>query len=161
MGLFGKSFEEKVEDALAEVEGMNLGVAKLGAQINDEVVTLTGVAPSLAVKTQVMMEFNARVETENTINLIRVVEIAEDKPDRTVPMPMAGEPQKTREMEIIPDDDQATERLYEVVAGDTLGALAKRFYGNAGKYMKIFEANRDILDNPDLIKVGQKLRIPE
>jgi len=56
--------------------------------------------------------------------------------------------------------EKATQ-VYEVVAGDTLGAIAKRYYGNAGQYMKIFEANRDILDNPNLIKVGQKLTIPE
>ena len=51
--------------------------------------------------------------------------------------------------------------MYEVVSGDTLGGIAKKYYGNAGAYMKIFEANRDILDNPNLIKVGQKLQIPE
>ena len=48
-----------------------------------------------------------------------------------------------------------------VDAGDTLGAIAQKYYGKASEYMKIFEANRDILDNPDLIKVGQKLKIPE
>ncbi|MFC2174138.1 LysM peptidoglycan-binding domain-containing protein, partial [Acidobacteriota bacterium] len=50
---------------------------------------------------------------------------------------------------------------YVVEKGDTLGHIAKRFYGSANKYMKIFDANKDILDNPDLIKVGQRLRIPE
>ena len=48
-----------------------------------------------------------------------------------------------------------------MVSGDTLGGIAQTFYGKASLYMKIFEANRDILDNPDLIKVGQKLRIPK
>lgn len=52
-------------------------------------------------------------------------------------------------------------RIHEVVAGDTLSKIAKHFYGDAGKYPKIFEANRDQLSNPDLIKVGQKLKIPE
>jgi len=47
------------------------------------------------------------------------------------------------------------------VSGDTLGAISQKYYGKASDYMKIFEANRDILDNPDLIKPGQKLRIPE
>jgi nucleoid-associated protein YgaU len=47
-----------------------------------------------------------------------------------------------------------------VVSGDTLGALAKKYYGKANLYMKIFEANKDQLSNPNLIKVGQKLRIP-
>jgi nucleoid-associated protein YgaU len=45
--------------------------------------------------------------------------------------------------------------------GDTLGAIAQRLYGKASLYPKIFEANRDILANPDLIKVGQKLKIPK
>ena len=50
---------------------------------------------------------------------------------------------------------------HTVVAGDTLGKIAKNCLGNASLYPKIFEANRDILDNPDMIKVGQKLTIPK
>lgn len=49
---------------------------------------------------------------------------------------------------------------YMVVKGDTLGKISKHFYGEAGKYKQIFEANRDILDNPDLIEIGQVLTIP-
>ena len=49
---------------------------------------------------------------------------------------------------------------HTVVSGDTLGKIAKDCLGNASLYTKIFEANRDILDNPDMIKVGQKLTIP-
>jgi LysM repeat protein len=52
-------------------------------------------------------------------------------------------------------------RIYEVVSGDTLSKIAKKFYGEAGKYMKIFEANKDQLKDPDKINVGQKLKIPE
>lgn len=51
--------------------------------------------------------------------------------------------------------------IYEIVSGDTLGKIAKRFYGSASKYMRIFEANRDIIDNPDRIYPGQKIRIPK
>ena len=47
-----------------------------------------------------------------------------------------------------------------MVSGDTLGAIAKKYYGKASLYPKIFEANKDILKNPDVIKPGQKLRIP-
>ncbi len=53
------------------------------------------------------------------------------------------------------------ENVYEVVSGDTLSKVAKQFYGDANKYMKIFDANKDQLTNPDQIKVGQKLRIPD
>jgi nucleoid-associated protein YgaU len=49
---------------------------------------------------------------------------------------------------------------YTVVGGDTLGKIAKHFYGNAGDYMKIFNANTDQLSNPDMIKVGQTLKVP-
>ena len=49
---------------------------------------------------------------------------------------------------------------YTVVSGDTLGKIAKHFYGNAGDYMKIFNANTDQLKNPDAIDVGQVLKVP-
>lgn len=54
----------------------------------------------------------------------------------------------------------AGEQTYTVQSGDTLSAIAKQFYGHANKYNVIFEANRDILDNPDKIKPGQILKIP-
>lgn len=50
---------------------------------------------------------------------------------------------------------------YTVESGDTLGAIAKRFLGNANDYMEIFNANRDQLSDPDKIKPGQVLKIPQ
>jgi nucleoid-associated protein YgaU len=47
-----------------------------------------------------------------------------------------------------------------VASGDTLSKLAARYYGNGRDYMRIFEANRDVLTDPDRIRVGQRLRIP-
>lgn len=52
-------------------------------------------------------------------------------------------------------------RTYTVVRGDTLSRIAKQFYGDANQWRRIFEANRDIIKNPDLIKPGQVLAIPE
>ena len=52
-------------------------------------------------------------------------------------------------------------KVYEVVGGDSLSKIAKKFYGDASKYMKIFEANKDQLKDPNKIAVGQKLRIPD
>ncbi|MCB9208104.1 MAG: LysM peptidoglycan-binding domain-containing protein [Ignavibacteriales bacterium] len=49
---------------------------------------------------------------------------------------------------------------HTVVSGDTLGKISKEYLGEAGKYMEIFNANKDQLSNPDLIKVGQVLTIP-
>jgi nucleoid-associated protein YgaU len=50
---------------------------------------------------------------------------------------------------------------YTVQAGDSLSKISKQFYGNANQYMKIFEANRNLLSNPNEIKPGQRLIIPE
>ncbi len=50
---------------------------------------------------------------------------------------------------------------YTVQSGDTLSAIAKRFLGNANDYMEIFNANRDQLSDPDKIKPGQVLKIPQ
>ena len=51
-------------------------------------------------------------------------------------------------------------KTYTVKAGDTLSKIAKEYLGDSNAYMKIFEANRDQLKNPDLIKPGQVLKIP-
>ena len=51
-------------------------------------------------------------------------------------------------------------QFHDVVKGDTLSAIAKKYYGDANKYMRIFEANKPMLSHPDKIYPGQKLRIP-
>jgi nucleoid-associated protein YgaU len=53
-----------------------------------------------------------------------------------------------------------TLRIHKVVAGDTLSKIAKKYYGKAGEYKKIFEANKDQLKDPDKIFPGQELIIP-
>lgn len=54
----------------------------------------------------------------------------------------------------------ASAKTYTVKAGDTLSAIAKSQLGNASAYMKIFEANKDQLSDPDKIKPGQVLKLP-
>jgi len=51
--------------------------------------------------------------------------------------------------------------MYEVKSGDSLSKIAKEFYGDPMKYKDIFALNADILSNPDLIKVGQVLKMPK
>jgi nucleoid-associated protein YgaU len=51
-------------------------------------------------------------------------------------------------------------KTYTVKAGDTLSKIAKQYYGDASQYTKIFEANRDQLSDPNLIRPGQVLTIP-
>lgn len=144
MGIFGKSFSQKVQDAVDIINRSGLGIRELKATIDGKIVTLEGQADSMDVKGRVMVEFNRLVETENTVNRIRVEQT------QAAPPVAPAAPEKPAE-----------ETLYEVKPGDTLGAIAQRFYGKASLYPKIFEANRDILSNPDLIKVGQKLKIPK
>ena len=148
MGLFGKSFEEKVEEALQDIRSKIPEVKGLAAALDGKIVTLTGEAPDKETRSKVMQGFSSMVEADNVVNGMRIA--AAPAPERHGPP--------------APEDAAAarqTVRLHEVVSGDTLGGIAKKYYGNAGQYMKIFEANRDILDDPNLIKVGQKLKIPE
>ena len=51
-------------------------------------------------------------------------------------------------------------KIYEVVSGDSLSKIAKREYGNANEWKRIYEANQDVLKDPDKIYPGQKLKIP-
>jgi len=65
--------------------------------------------------------------------------------------------------DLIADIKVADETVYArhtVASGDTLGKIAKHYYGDAMKYKDIFEANSDILKNPDVIHPDQELIIP-
>ena len=65
--------------------------------------------------------------------------------------------------DIMADIAVADETLYArhtVASGESLSKIAKHYYGNAMKYTAIFEANRDLLKNPDVIHPGQDLVIP-
>jgi len=57
-------------------------------------------------------------------------------------------------------DEPPEANFYTVQPGDSLSKIAKAQYGNAMKYMVIFEANKPMLSNPDKIHPGQTLRIP-
>ncbi len=51
-------------------------------------------------------------------------------------------------------------QTYTVKPGDSLSKIAQQFYGSAGEYMRIFNANRDKLQDPDKIRVGEQITIP-
>ena len=53
-----------------------------------------------------------------------------------------------------------SDQTYTVVKGDSLSKIAKRIYGDAQQWRKIYEANKDQIKNPDLIQPGQTFRIP-
>jgi nucleoid-associated protein YgaU len=138
--LFGKSFDQQVQEAINDVGSTTPGVSGLHADVRGKVITLKGKAESREAANLAMQKIDQVVKADNIVNAIEVAKAPEPAP---APEPVVEE------------------RVYEVVSGDTLGAIAQKYYGKASEYMKIFEANRDILDNPDLIKVGQKLKIPE
>jgi len=142
--MFGKSLSDQVNNAMKDIGATTPGVSGLEAEVRGKVVTLKGKAESREAANLVMEKLDQAVKAENIVNAIEVEKKPEPEPaPEAAPEPVSGE------------------RFYEVVAGDTLGAISQKYYGRASQYMKIFEANRDILDNPDLIKVGQKLKIPE
>ena len=64
------------------------------------------------------------------------------------------------EVTIDPNAKAAAAATYTVKAGDTLSKIAKEHLGDANDYMKIFEANKGTLSDPDKIKPGQVLTIP-
>jgi len=79
------------------------------------------------------------------------VTIKQSKPVATV--------QNTRPAESSPAP-KVTAKSYTVAKGDTLWAIAKKYYGDGSKYTKIFEANKGILTNPNVIYPGQVLALP-
>jgi nucleoid-associated protein YgaU len=58
------------------------------------------------------------------------------------------------------NDAWSAEQWHEVTKGESLWKIAERYYGDGSLYPKIFEANRELLKDPDKIKIGQRLRIP-
>jgi len=72
-----------------------------------------------------------------------------DATEPTTRAPKAGEP-----------DPEPAGEFYEIEFGDTLSGIAKRYYGDARQYMRIFEANKGVIEGPDKIDPGQKIRIP-
>ncbi len=103
---------------------------ELGVRVDGDKVTLTGTVDSQETKEKIVLLVGNTQETGAVDDQLQV----------SAPAPEA--------------------QYYEVVKGDTLSHIAKHFYGNANKYMVIFEANKPMLKDPDEIYPGQKLRIP-
>jgi nucleoid-associated protein YgaU len=59
-----------------------------------------------------------------------------------------------------PTDTVGSGKTYVVVEGDSLSKIAKREYGDANKWRTIYEANKDLINDPDLIYPGQELKVP-
>jgi nucleoid-associated protein YgaU len=135
----GKATEEESaekSDALREaINSMEFVVSDLSIEVNDDAVKIWGEAVDLATKEKVVLVAG------NTNGVASV----EDN-------------MSVAELEVI--EEAAMAQFHTVASGDTLGKIAKEFYGNAMKYPVIFEANKPMLSHPDKIYPGQVLRIP-
>jgi len=115
------------------------------AKVNTRVESAPVPGPSVKEKTPVVEAKVRPTWTEEKIKTAKQVPSAEKQSSTQ------GSPAKTAIME---------SQLYVVKGGDTLSKLADRFYNSGYKWGKIYEANRDVLKNPDYIYVGMKLTIP-
>lgn len=61
---------------------------------------------------------------------------------------------------VTPPETEAPSETYTVASGDTLWAIAQRFYGNGNQWNRIYQANKDTIEDPDLIQPGWILNIP-
>lgn len=129
--IFGNS-DEAPEKITEHVESNNPGVENLKVDYQDGCVTLTG-------------DCDDPEAIEKAILMIGNMEGVEKVINKTN-LPVADE------------SDQI--EYYLIQSGDTLSGLAKKYYGDASAYPRIFDANREVIKDPDLIFVGQKIRIP-
>jgi len=155
MGLFGKGKDEKTGAGLATPAGEDplvilrhkydpvvrlmhqSGVQVQTVDLHDGKLRLRGQAPSEEVKNRIWNQIKAVDPTYPDLDAqITVVEAA-----GAGPAAAAG-------------------GTYTVQKGDTLSKISKQYYGDPNKYNRIFEANRDQLEDPDRIFPGQVLKIP-
>jgi nucleoid-associated protein YgaU len=145
------SFEElktKYQSVLEVIEEEQVSVKNLHLQ--DDKLFIKGVAPSVEAANKVWDEIKRVNPSANDISADFPVDTS-----MKVQRP-AQQPQRETEKE----QPTSNVRMYTVKSGDTLSKISKQFYGSASDYMKIFDANRDKLTDPDKIKVGEELKIP-
>ena len=139
------SFEElkaKYQTVIDMVQTQGVRLANL--HIQDGKLFIKGTAPSLEAANAVWDEIK-RVNP-------RADDITADFPvDSSMAAPAAAQAGTARSQ---------GQQTYTVKPGDTLSKISKQFYGNANDYMRIFNANKDKLKDPDKISVGQELKIP-
>jgi nucleoid-associated protein YgaU len=134
-----EQLKNKYAPALKVIEQQ--GVSLKNLHVEGEKLVIRGAAPSDAAKNEVWTAIK-RVDATYA-DLMADLTI-----DPSLPQPAA-------QANLTPQ-----QQLYAVRPGDTLAKISKQFYGDANKYQKIFDANRDQLNDPDKIKVGQVLKIP-
>ncbi|MFT5574431.1 MAG: nucleoid-associated protein YgaU [Cryomorphaceae bacterium] len=133
--VFGIGDANAAEQIKENIEANNPGVADLSVALDNEICTVGGTCDSIEAKEKVVLM---------TGNMKGVGSVNGDGLNAPAPAPEAPEPE-----------------YYVIESGDTLWAIAAKFLGNGSKYPEIFEANREVIEDPDKIFVGQKIRIPK
>ena len=128
--IFGDD-DDPAEKIQESISEDNPGVSDLGISFEDGVVSITGTADSAeAMEKAVLLAGNVQGVTEVNIDGLEAPEPAADV------------------------------QYYTIEKGDSLWKIAQEFYGNGNDYPKLFEANKEVIKDPDLIYPGQKIRIP-
>ena len=126
----GPSPEEKATVLQNNITKLGLDVRDLQVAVTDDVATVSGTTTSQEIREKVVLAAG------NTEGIAKV-------DDR-----------------LVVEKPEPPAQFYTVVKGDSLSKIAKKYYGDAMKYPVIFEANKPMLEDPDLIYPGQVLRIP-
>jgi nucleoid-associated protein YgaU len=128
--------EEKASLIFDHIKKFGFDVSEVTVAVDDEKVILKGTVDTQANKNKIIV----------TAGNVEGISVVEDHLLVTMPEPVAPpEPEK---------------QFYTVKKGDYLSKIAREVYGDAKKYPVIFEANRPMLRDPDLIYPGQVLVIP-
>lgn len=148
--------ENKVREHITGL-GLKLKVFSVVAHQKDKMVSLIGWAETLEDKEKAILAAGNIKGVEKVDDRLKVG-TPPARPQAAAAEPAPAAPEEAPE----PDSsEQPSSRFYTVQPGDTLSKIAREFYGSAGKYPVIFEANTPMLTNPDRIYPGQVLRIPE
>ena len=142
-----EQLKSKYQSVLNFMNSQNVQLQNLNLQDNKLFIRAT--APSQDVKNKVWDQI--KLVDPNYSDLIGDIQA----PAAAAAAAAAGGPATTAA-----GGPATTARTYTVQAGDSLSKISKEFYGNTNQYMKIFEANRGKLTDPDKIKAGMELVIP-
>ena len=142
----------KYQSVIQLIQDEQISVKNLHLQ--DDKLFIKGVAPSLDAANKVWDEIKRVNPSADDIT-------ADFPVDTSMQVQRPQQTERTQQPEQREQErETAKVRMYTVRAGDTLSKISKEFYGSANDYMKIFNANRDQLRDPDKINVGQELKIP-
>lgn len=115
------------------------------------------------ISTQNLSADNLRVQFDSATATVTVTGTAPDQATHEKIILCCGNVQGVAhvndQMKVM-ESEAVESQWYTVARGDTLSKISKEFYGDANKYMRIFEANKPMLASPDKIYPGQMLRIP-